>query len=383
MKILHLISDLDFESGGPAKACFEMAKAVAKKGHTVKIFTTTFSRSKDFQPGVEMREGVEIHFFPVHFPRFLKSSVKLYRAIKKECENSTPDVMHIHSLYLFHNLVGGYLGRRYQIPRLLRPHSILDPYIRNRHRWRKWLFEVLFENKNIKTAVAIHFTAEDEKKLAAPYAFGTKGMILPLGLNLSEYNKVDDEILLEQFPELKGKSLVLFLGRINFKKGFDILIPAFSKLVESHPNAHLVVAGPDSDGYKAEVEDMVRENKLEGSITFVGSLRGEEKLSAFSAARFFVLPSYAENFGIAVVEAMACYLPVLISNNVNIWQQVIDAKAGRVVNCDIDELSKVMNEMILDVGDMGQNGRMLVEKNFNWDVLATRYEKAYQELCDN
>lgn len=385
MRVLHLISDLDFKSGGPAKACVEMAKTLSLLGHQVKIFTTTYSRDGDHEQGVFKENGVEIHYYPVQFPKFLKTSLALAKALAKEIAHI--DVLHIHSLYLFHNMIGGWLARKHQMPYIIRPHSILSPYIRRRHRLRKFICELLFENRNIRYASAIHFTAEDERNLAKPYTFGTQAVILPLGLYIKDYENLPAPgNFKNSHKELADKKLLLFLGRINFKKGFDLLIPAFKKLVENIPESHLVIAGPDSDGYQRKVQWLIEKHELLDHVSFVGSLRGEEKLAAFVDAELFILPSYAENFGIAVVEAMACGVPVLISDQVNICKEIIEAKAGVVTACNIQEIAEGLKDFFgkkIDSLAMRSNAKKLVAEKYNWSTLAKQYEKMYLEITKN
>ncbi|MCX5892045.1 MAG: glycosyltransferase, partial [Deltaproteobacteria bacterium] len=118
------------------------------------------------------------------------------------------------------------------------------------------------------------------------------------------------------------------MGRINFKKGLDLLVQALAQVVRRRPDVHLVVAGPDNDGWGARVKDWLKAAGISDYATFTGRLLGEEKPAALRDARMFVLPSYSENFGLAVVEALACGLPVVISDQVNIWREVEAAGAG-------------------------------------------------------
>ncbi len=137
------------------------------------------------------------------------------------------------------------------------------------------------------------------------------------------------EAFLRSFPELRNKRLLLFLGRLHEKKGCDLLIDAFAAVSRENPALHLVLAGPDAGGMQAALSRRAAALGL-SAITWTGMLRGDAKWGAFRAAEAFVLPSHQENFGIAVTEALACGVPVLISKRVNIWREIEQDNAGLV-----------------------------------------------------
>ncbi len=173
--------------------------------------------------------------------------------------------------------------------------------------------------------------------LAGKYTFGTPGFVVPLGLDIEEYSFNSTEgKLLSRFPELNGKKIILFLGRINFKKGLNILVNAFAAIARDQDDVHLLIAGPNDTGYGKKVSRWLKKENVYTKTTLAGMLQGEEKLEAFHISSVFVLPSYSENFGIAVLEAMACGLPVIVSDKVNLRPEVVASKAGEVVPCDAE-----------------------------------------------
>jgi len=385
MKILHVIANLAPRYGGPPKACFEMARAVANLGHAVSIYTT--NQDGPFELNVPtdqpvFKDGVEIRHFPVQHPRFWGFSFPLARALRKT--NGEIDVVHIHSLYLFHNMIAAHYCRKYNIPYLIRPHGTLDPYIYKRHRLRKTVMELLFERRNIKRAVAMHFTTEEEKNLAEPYIFQTPGIVVPHGLDLSEYESMPEQgMFRNQYPETIGKKVVLFFGRLNFKKGMDILVHAFAQVAQVRDDVHLVLAGPDNEGFGGKVRAWLKDDEILDRATFTGMLLGKDKLAVLQDADMFVLPSYTENFGISVVEAMACGLPVLISDKVNIWREVTASGAGKVASCEADRFAEMMLKLLdnPEAGkQMGENGRALVKKRYQWSSVALALENVYRSI---
>ncbi len=362
-----------------------MARAVARRGHTVSIYTTNQDGPIELDVPTDrpvFDGGVEIRYFPIQQPRFWGFSRPLARALRLCIPRM--DVVHIHSLYLYHGAVAAHYARKHGVPYLIRCHGTLDPFLYRRHRLRKSVMEALFENRNLMGAAALHFTTEEEARLAAPYTRGAPGMIVPNGVEMDEYRDLPSrEELQSRFPELAGKKIILFLGRINFKKGLDILARAFADVARAHDDARLMIAGPDNEGLGEKVRRWLADEGVTERVTFTGMLLGEEKLAALSGADLFVLPSYTENFGIAVVEAMACGLPVVISNRVNIWREVVDYGAGRVCPCRPEEFASTMIELLGDhesAARMGENGRKLVTERFTWSSVGEALENVYASL---
>jgi glycosyltransferase involved in cell wall biosynthesis len=185
---------------------------------------------------------------------------------------------------------------------------------------------------------------------------------------------------------VNGKKLVLFLGRLHQKKGLELLIHAFARVADRCPDAHLVLAGNGDRRYMETVTQMVNECGVASRSTITGWLEDDDKLAALADADLFVLPSLGENFGIAVVEAMACGLPVVISDKVGIWQDVAESEAGIIVHCDSDEIASAIERL---VGDsklrtrLGRNGKNLAGAQFTMDRMAERMEIEYQALFVN
>jgi glycosyltransferase involved in cell wall biosynthesis len=385
MRILHLIATLARESGGPAQACLEMARAVAARGHDVAICTTNWpGRGAEPVPtSLPLRQdGVTITYFPVLPPRAWKPSLAMARALGRDLAGF--DVVHLHSLYLFHDWLGGRLCRRFGVPYIVRPHGMLDPYIRNHHRGRKRVMELLFQDRVLRHAAAVHYTSEVEREISRPFDQGAPARIVPLGVDLAGFDALPPaERFHGCFPETRGRRIVLFLSRLHFKKGLDLLLPAFARLAADDASLHLVIAGPD-DGMLDQCKAWARRDSIHDRVTFTGMLRGEDKLAAFAAASVFALPSYSENFGIAVVEAMAAGLPVVISDQVNIWREVQAGGGALVVRCDADKLALALGAVLRDpalAADMARKARATVRRLYHWDSVAAALEAMYAEAA--
>ncbi|MEO8558584.1 MAG: glycosyltransferase [Rhodospirillales bacterium] len=381
MRILHVIATLDPESGGPAQACLEMAKITADQGHDVAIFTTDYAvgGSDGCPANFEPFSNLDIRLFPVQPPRQWKKSTRLHNALRSEV--ATFDVVHIHSLYLFHNWAAVRACRKANVPYIIRPHGLLDPYIHRRHRLRKRLMEMAFQNRALRWAATIHYTADLERDISQPYACGAKSAVVPLGVDIPSPSVIPlRTALANKFPETANKTVLLFLGRLHQKKGLDLLIPALQQARAARPDLHLVLAGPDG-GALADTMRSIAACNLADHVTIAGMLRGDDKAMAFAGADFFVLPSYSENFAIAAAEAMAYGLPVIVSDQINIHPDITAAGAGLVIDCSVTSLANAIRAMAkTDRQAMGERAQALAADKYSWPAVGKALEQLYTSV---
>jgi glycosyltransferase involved in cell wall biosynthesis len=394
MKVLHVIGTMTPEHGGPDVAVFELARELAAAGERVAIWTTNLATRGDFRLSLGPqtldvpigcnieREGVEVRYFAGTWPSRWRASRPMAQALTRGV--AAFDLVHIHTLYSFPTLAASRACLRAGVPYLLRPHGMLDPYLRRRRRWRKLVYERLFERRTLDAAAAIHFTTSEEMRLAAPLDIRAPGVVVPLGVRLEDYARLPAPSLFRAaHPEIGDRRIVLYLGRLNFKKGLDLLARAFGMLLRRRDDVHLVLAGPDQEGYGRRVRRWLAEEGALAHVTFTGMLRGEAKLAALAAADVWTLPSYSENFGLAVVEALAAGAPVVISDQVNLWPELAAARAGVVVRCGAAELAAAL-EGILENPDaaraMAGRGRELVRARFAWPRVAAQMRDVYREI---
>jgi glycosyltransferase involved in cell wall biosynthesis len=384
MRILHVIPSLAARDGGPPKAAIEMCRELLRRGAHTQIYTTNADGSGCLHvPLGSPTEvgGVTVTYFPISGSHYYKYSSALSAALRANV--SKFDVVHINSLYQFPSTAAAHYCRKHGVPYIVRPHGTLDPYLYRRHSLRKRLYEVLIERRNLTHATAVHFTTTEEMRLAKLSGLRFRSAVASLGIEF-EAGPVHTENAADTiWPQLAGKKLVLFLSRINFKKGLDILARAFGHIYRTRQNAHLVIAGPDTDGYAARVRRWLAEEGALEAVTFTDMVLGERKAALLRRADLFVLPSYTENFGIAVVEAMAAGLPVVISNQVNIWSEIAAARAGLVVKPDVLEVAQAMLTLLDNpslANEMGERGRCLAQEKFSWQVAADELLRLYRDV---
>ncbi|MEZ5670813.1 MAG: glycosyltransferase [Alphaproteobacteria bacterium] len=385
MRILHVISSLARELGGPSQACVGMAEAVASLGHDVRICTSRWDgagRLVDATSGVPQdRNGVTYFYYdtpPVQVRGFSPAMVRALPGLIRDV-----DLVHLHSLYLAHSWATGDGCHRLGVPYIIRPHGTLDPYIWRRKRWRKRIVETIFQDRVNRNAAAFHFTTQEEMELAAPYIPGRPGFVAPLGVDLDRFADLPPTgRFRRRHPELGDRPIMLFYGRLNFKKGLDVLIPAFAEAVRRGYDLALVIAGPDH-GMAAKAREWVEQHGIADRCVFTGMLDGEHAIEALTDAELFILPSFSENFGISVVEAMACGLPVLISDRVNIWREVVADGAGLVGPPEIPAFADMIDEAMANPERrlaMSAAARLSVGRRFTWDRIGARLESVYADI---
>lgn len=303
-RVLHVIQSIAPRYGGPSAAVMGMCRAAAKRGVDVEVYSTNVDVEGEVAGPLGRKqevEGVQVTLFPVRGPRQrIRWSWPMARAMASSVRGF--DIVHIHSLYNFPGTFAAHLCRRFDVPYLVRPHGTMDPYHFSQRRLIKACYERLFERRNLAGAAAVHFTSEEELRLARQTGIRFEGIVIPLG--------VDDECIGARvdagdlWPGLRGKRRIMFLGRIDRKKGIDLLASAFADIARTENDLHLVVAGPENDDYGIELRRLVMRLGIEDRVTFTGMVTGERKAALFRGASMFVLPSHSENFGVAIVEAM-------------------------------------------------------------------------------
>ncbi len=381
MNILHIISSLSARTGGPAKAVLEVSQALSEQQQKITIFSTE-DRFRQFK-GIDefQRQGIEIRLFE-SFGRYCYAPL-----LRNELERriNTFDVVHIHGLWTYPTWAASQVSFKHRIPYVIRPCGMLDRYCLSHHEIRKKIYYECVEHQNLKRAAAIHFTSEAERERSL-YPVDVPTAILPLGINLNDYILPPSGRFKKRYPQLKDKRIILFLGRVNFKKGLDLLIQAFNEIVQKIPSAHCVIAGPDDEGYGKKLRNLIEQKKVQGHITFVDFVDEKDKLELLGDSEIFCLPSRQENFGIAMIEAMAAGLPVVISDQVNLSHEIKLAGAGLITSLDSKELTSVLLELLNNDQlrtSMIQNGKAFVKENYQWQSVAQKWLETYETLTDS
>jgi len=385
MKVLHITPHYipAYRYGGPIKATHELCRALARKGLEVSVFTTNVDVDGYLDVAVNVPqdiEGVRVVYCPAALAGQYCYSKDLSRRLKDEIKQF--DLVHIHFIYLYPTLIAGQWCRRHKIPYIINPFGALDSsMIRLKGYLKKTLYIKTIEKRNIEKASAIHAASVYERDKIKLLKFRTPTIVVPRGINIEEYERTPDSK--DPFPKLKDKKIILFLGRIHFKKGFDLFALALKKITQKRKDVHLIIAGPDEKGYASKVKKMFANLNLEQYVTFTGMLLGNEKLYALHRSDIFVLPSYGENFGIAVLEAMACKLPVVITDRVGLYHDVKEYNTGIITDCDENQIADGILKLLSDDNarkEMGENGKRLAMEKYTWDKISGEMIDVYENI---
>jgi len=388
MKILQIIPSISLVYGGPSQMVRGLSTALAKLGIDVTILTTNANGDSGQAPlDVPLDQpvnenGYQVRYFPCSPFRRYKFSLDLLNWLKTHA--SEYDLAHIHALFSPVSSAAATVARSQKLPYILRPLGTLDPADLNKKKQLKKLYAALLERPNIAGASAIHFTSHEEARISERFGVKTNDLIIPLGVTLPELTKTPEAILshLEIQPNVP---IILFLSRIEPKKGLDILIPALEKVLATGLNFQFILAGsnPQDPEYETKIKQQIQSSALAEKTIISGFVTGEIKTALLTKADLFVLPSYYENFGIAVAEAMAVGTPVVISKGIYIWEDVETAEAGWVGNGTIDEISSLIETALTNPQECqrrGLNAQNYALTYYSWDAIAQQMIQAYQGL---
>lgn len=326
MRLLCVIGTLNPAYGGPVEASRHITTALRKMGHRVEVVTL---------------DGIDDHWvsgFPgvVHV---LGPSIGKYRYNKRlipwlKAHSSDYDAVLVHGIWQFQSLGTWLAARSDSLPYFVFIHGALDPWFKRAYplkHIKKWLYWPWAEYRVLRDAQAVLFTSDGERMLASQsfWLYQANDAVVDYGIHDPDGDPHRQrEQFFQSYPSLRTKRLLLYLSRIHQVKGCDLLIEAFAKVAVRNPALHLVMAGPDQEGWQRKLTDLAKSRRVADRITWTGMLTDDMKWGAFHAAEVFVLPSHSENFGVVVAEAFACGLPVLISDKVNIWRGIVQDGAG-------------------------------------------------------
>ncbi|GAB4516146.1 MAG: glycosyltransferase [Phycisphaerales bacterium] len=381
MKILHLCTSVDPSTGGPANVLARLTPAQVARGHEVRIVTMdTPDRVSDVRPALE-GAGVRL-MHPQRPATGPLAPLGVKRLLGEAMEGWTPDVGHIHGLWQALPHVGSSVLRKRGVPYVFRPCGMLDPTVLAMGgALKKRVFLAVRGKGDLNGASGLHFTTTTERDLVAPMGLRPEAFVIPNGIDWSEYEALPERGAYRASSGIGDAPLVVFFSRVHEKKGLDILLPAFAQGAPA--DARLVLVGPGEAGYVASLEREAARLGIGERVVFTGMIRGADRFAPVVDADLFCLPSYQENFGVAVVEALACGTPVLISDQVNIFQDVVDAGVGRAEPCDIEQTAGALSAMLADrhaLREMGARAREWARETYAWTKIVERVDAMYARV---
>jgi glycosyltransferase involved in cell wall biosynthesis len=381
MKILN-ICGYSWDIGGPPKIIYDHAVVQMKLGAEVTILTPISEGQKLYA----IPEGAKViackrHWFSKFWAEF---SPELYTWIK--VHGNDYDIIHIHGVWHFAGVAPYLAGIK--TAKCITTHGLLDRWTIGKGYWKKYIFGLLFQKNILKNTELIQINNTDEQEDVKRFlGFEHPNVkIIPNGMNLKDFAVLPQKgNFRNQFQIPLDKQLILFMSRINLKKGLDLLLPAFQTVASQRNDCLLILAGPD-DGYLTETQDFIKQNTLEDKIKLVGMLTGEDKLAALSDANIFVLPSHSEGFSIATLEALISGVPSLLSDRVGFGEAIKETKAAHLIELNEKSIEDGLNKMLDDKNYcqiLSKNGISLVKNRYDIELVAKQLFNEFEKIIKN
>jgi len=386
MRLLHVVPTYvpAYRHGGPVVSVHGLCRSLAERGHQVTVLTTDVHGSGrlDVPLGTPIdRDGVETLYFPVGSPRRLYRSPAMGRVLAARIGEF--DLVHLHSIFLWPTSAAARVAERAGVPYFLAPRGMLvRELFAERGRLRKTLWLSLVERRTIERAAALHVTTRLEAREAEGFGLDLPRIeIVPNGIDLGPFRR---PLPAAQDPTIRhlagtGAPYVLALGRLSWKKGIDRLIRAWPLLGDRAREALLVVAGPDDEGYRPELEGLATEMGVIDRVRFLGPVHGADKIALLAGALALALPSRSENFANVVLEALAAGTPVVVTREVGLADTLDEAGAGLVVPGDPHSVARALEKLAREPElreTLGRAGCALAER-FAWPRIARAMEEVY------
>lgn len=380
--------------GGPVRSMHQRSLALARLGHTLNTLTTDANGAGDlsvFSTEPVMVDGLPVLYCPRFWFGMKRKPPYLFfsPSLKKRLQKLKPgdfDMLLVHAAWTDPARLAWLASRRTGIPFIYYTHGGFEPWALNHKFWKKNLYWRLIESRIVQGAAGVVVCNSAEEHSLRNLGVTIPIKRIPWGINLPPDQQPSRPEVMNTFLSLlQGRPYLLFLSRLHPKKGLDLLIPAFVAVAKEFPDWLLVLAGPDEGGMEAWLRRQVADHRLEDRVVFTGMVSGEMKHVLLSQAEFFVLPSYSEGFPMAVAEALAYGLPVVITATCHV-PEVEEREAGLVITPKQDALTASLRQMMRDENlrrSCGHNAFSLAQEHFTWEKVAEQSLTFYQECIRN
>lgn len=379
MNIAFVLAHISDRFGGPVAVVKNIGQQLAKMGNGVSYWATGDNRDQaDSLP----LSGV--HVYGVDWPQAWYRSKGLRRGL--EAEIASVDIMHVSEFWPYSTHMASRIGSRMGVPYMLAPAGAFEPWAMKSNRC-KWLKKMgylhLIGRSAVEGAACLQACSFKEVEHFRQMGCGGPVTIIPNGVDTSTFIPGDRTEAQDYWPIPKDRLMVLFMSRLSPEKGLDLLIPAWADLMRSpsSKDAMLVIAGPDDRGYQRVVERMIDTYDVSSRVCMIGMVHGRQKLALLRRADVFILPSYSENFGIVVAEALACGTPVITTTGTP-WEQLHTVDAGRWVPPTKQDIGESLHELLgmseSQRQQMGERGAVLIREHYTWEEAARKFST----VCD-
>jgi glycosyltransferase involved in cell wall biosynthesis len=370
---INVVAHLDPRFGGMSAVVPSLSASIRALGQHNVSLAAFLSPGESGTP--QTVDGLAIHDFPLGYRDWLadKAEREAFRSLVNAASG-----LHIHGIWESSTLLAARSAQRFAKPYVISAHGMLQPWALRNKRWKKAIYGAILERSNLQRATCLHALTPTEAQEYRAYGLNNPIAVIPNGVNIPESTNAD--IFLNQFPQLRGKRLLLFLSRIHYKKGVDILCKAWKSIAKQWPDAHLVLAGPNFESTQSSIEAFIADAKLHDRVTLTGMLHDRLKWSALHAAECFLLPSYSEGLSVSVLEALGVGIPVIVTRQCNL-PEVREYDCGWVIEPNSQDLEAALNDCLNSskpaVYQMSLRGRALIREKFSWEVIGRQMSALY------
>lgn len=379
MRILNICA-YTWAIGGPARIIYDHTSEVLKQGHQVDILSPMTPGEKMY-PAPEGSRLIPCKRTTPISNFYREFSIEMYDFLKKNIQEY--DIIHMHGIWHFGSLAPFLIPHKAAL--VITIHGLLDKWAVAHSKWKKDIVTALYQKRILGKADLIQINNTDEEEDVIRYlGYRPANMVIvPNGMKVAEYVNLPEKGTFRKKHGISPQQqMILFMGRLNIKKGLDLLLPAFKQVYEKLSDAVLILAGPD-DGYQAETEEFIRKNNLGDRIKLVGMLTDTIKKEALSDADLFVLPSYSEGFSIAVLEAMTSKVPTLVSDRVGFGDYIKKYNAAYLTPLNSDGVAKGLLKILQDKNyaeELKNQAFKMVTDNFDIAVVANQLLEEYKKI---
>jgi glycosyltransferase involved in cell wall biosynthesis len=390
LRVLQIVPAVSLVYGGPSQMVLGLARALGQAGAEVTILTTDANGDTGQLPlDVPLNSPLAADHYTIRYFRCAplgryKFSLGLLTWLWHHGQDY--DIAHIHALFSPISTAAATVARWQRLPYLMRPLGTLDPADLQKKGGLKQLYGTLLEKPNMAAAAALHFTSPIEAEISHRFGAITKDLVIPLGVEPQpQLSETEHQRILKDLGIPTTSPILLYLSRLDPKKGLDLLLPALERVATAGIPFHFVLAGanPQDVEYERQICDRIRQSPLHRHTTVTGFVSGDRKAALLQAADLFVLPSYYENFGLAVAEAMLAGLPVVISTGVYIWPDIAASDSGWVCDLTVAGVAAALGEAMTRPQlrqAKGLQARDFAAEHYRWQAIAQQTLEAYGEL---